>query len=336
MKRLDHISPKTIEEAVSALQKNGPGARVIAGGTDLLGGLKDDIWPERPNLLIDLKTIPGLNRIIEDEEGLKIGALATLTQVAESSVVQRRYKALAEAARRTASPLIRNLGTVGGNLCQENRCWYYRYPSKLGGRMDCVRKGEGKCLAVSGDHRYHSIFGAVKKCIAVNPSDTAPSLIALGAKIRTSTRTIAATDFFSAEHGMKPTVLESDELVLEIQLPKIQNGGRSSFMKLALRKTIDFALINGAAFLNFNGDRVAEARVCLNGVYNIPFRATETEALLIGKTLDEGTVQAAAQASVARARPLPMNRYKVQMARTLVADVIKACRSETTRSSSHF
>jgi xanthine dehydrogenase YagS FAD-binding subunit len=326
MKKFEHVNPGTIEEAVSALREVGPGARVVAGGTDLIGGLKDDIWPERPSLLINLKTVPGLNHIVQDERGVRVGALVTLSQVAESPIIQQGYPALAEAARRTASPLIRNLGTLGGNLCQENRCWYYRYPSKLGGRIDCVRKGDGRCLAAGGDHRYHSIFGAVKKCLAVNPSDTAPAVIALGAQVVTSARTLPAEELFSAENGMGSTVLSRDEIIREIRLPGIRSGSASSFIKLAFRKTIDFALVNGAAFLDLEENEVVQARICLNGVHNVPYRPAESEAFLIGKPLVESTIQEAAELALSKARPLPMNRYKVQMARSVVADVLRACK----------
>ena len=236
MRQFEHINASTVDEVVSTLNQYQGRARVIAGGTDLIGGLKDAIWPQAPEMIVNLKTISGMQYLREDADGLKIGALTTLTEIAESSLIQDKYTALHQAALCTASPLLRNLGTVAGNICQENRCWYYRYPKKLGGRIDCARKGNQKCLAVSGDHRYHSIFGAVNKCIAVNPSDTAPALVVLEAKIKTSKRLIAIEEFFSAKNGMKSTILEDDEIITEIQLPQADAGMKSAFKKMALRQ----------------------------------------------------------------------------------------------------
>ena len=275
MRRFEHFNATTVDKAVSTLAYHKRSARVIAGGTDLMGGLKDGIWPKQPKMIINIKTISGLRYIREEVDGLKIGALTILTDVASSPLVRSKYRALAEAVDRTASPLLRNLGTLGGNICQENRCWYYRYPDKLGGRIDCVRKDGQKCLAVAGDHRYHSIFGAVKKCIAVNPSDTAPALVALGARIKTSQRTVEAEAFFTAQNGMKSTILFDDEIVTEIQLPPPDGGLKSAFGKIALRKTIDFAIVNCAAAITIVGGVVSAARICLNGVYNNPYRTFE-------------------------------------------------------------
>ena len=290
-----------------------------------MGCLRDGIWPDRPEAIINLKTIPGLSCISAEADGLKIGALTTLTDIAESPVINEKYTALAEAARRTASPLLRNVGTLAGNICQENRCWYYRYPEKLGGRMDCVRKGGEKCLAVTGDNRYHSIFGARKKCIAVNPSDTAPALVALGAKIKTSKRRIEVEDFFTAKNGMNSTVLDEDEVVTEVQIPAPDSGTKSAFKKIALRKTIDFAIVNYAVSVIRNGSTISAARICLNGVYSNPYRATQAEESIIGRPLNEDSAKEAGEAAVAEAKPLPMNRYKVQMAKALLTDTLLSC-----------
>jgi len=325
MKGFEHIHASTVNEAVSILGKNMGEAKVIAGGTDLLGCLRDGIWPEQPKTIINLKTISGLSYIREETGGLNIGALTTLTDIAESPVVMEKYAALAEAARCTASPLLRNLGTLAGNICQENRCWYYRYPEKLGGQIDCVRKGGKKCLAVAGDSRYHSIFGAVNKCIAVNPGDTAPALVVLGAKVKTSKRIIEIEGFFTAKNGMKSTVLDDDEIVTEIQIPEPEPGTKMAFKKIALRKTIDFAIVNCAASIEFNGSTISAVRICLNGVYNNPYRATRAEERLTGRSLNEESAKNAAETALAEAKPLPMNRYKVQMAKALLADTLLEC-----------
>lgn len=331
MESFDHIQAATVAEAAAALRQYGGGACLCAGGTDLLGCLKDRLWLEYPEAVIDLKRVDGLAGIEERADGLRIGAMTTLTDVAESGSVRARYPALAEAARRTASPLLRNMGTLGGNICQQNRCWYYRYPDKLGGRIPCVRKGGAKCLAVPGDSRYHSIFGAVNKCIAVNPGDTAPALVALDATVVTDRRRIPAEGFFSAEHGKQSTVLEGDEIVLAVDLPArtaatADGGAKSAFRKVAFRRSIDFALVNCAAWLRCEDGAVAEARICLNAVHNNPVRAVAAETSLTGRTLTGENAEAAAAAALAGAKPLLSNYFKVPMAQATLADCLLDCR----------
>ncbi len=325
MKRFNHFDATSIEDAVSLLQKHKDASYVIAGGSDLVGCLKDKIWMAYPEAIINLKTIPGLKEIRTDEDGLHLGALVTLTEIAESDIVKKEWAGLAEAARRTASALLRNIGTIAGNICQENRCWYYRYPNKIGGSIDCVRKGGKRCLAVPGDHRFHSIFGQVKKCIAVNPSDTAPALIALNAVVKTTTRDVAIDAFFSAEMGSQSTVLDRDEIVTEILVPHPAPGSASAFRKLAYRKAIDFAMVNCAAAITVEGGNVISARICLNGVHNNPRRCQESEALLIGQPLTDALAKQAGELAVAEAKPLLQNIYKVQMAKTIVADTLMDC-----------
>ena len=325
MRKFNHINAGSIDEAASILHQNAGKAMIIAGGTDLLGCLREDIWPEQPRVVINIKRIPGLNYIKEEAGLLKIGALTTLVDIAESELIISSYSCLAQAALKTASPSLRNLGTLVGNICQENRCWYYRYPQQLGGRIDCVRKGGKKCLAVTGDHRYHSIFGAVKKCIAVNPSDTAPALMVLNASVKTSKRIIAIQDFFSAANGMKSTVLEPDEIVTEIQIPVPDATTRSAFVKYAMRQSIDFPIVNCAARLKMNGNLVHDASISINAVYCDPLCFPEAEKYLCGKELTEDVAEKAAEKAVVGARPLLMNSYKVQMAKTLVKDALCAC-----------
>ncbi|MGE4442215.1 MAG: xanthine dehydrogenase family protein subunit M [Desulfomicrobium sp.] len=199
MRRFEHYNATSVSEAVKLLNESKGPAYIIAGGSDLMGCLKDNLWMEAPERVVNLKTVPGLKEICVTDGDLHLGALATLTEIEKSETVREQWPALAEAARRTASPLLRNIGTIAGNICQENRCWYYRYPDKIGGRIDCVRKGGTRCLAAAGDHRFHSVFGAVNKCIAVNPSDTAPALVALNAVVQTTKRDIPIETFFSAE-----------------------------------------------------------------------------------------------------------------------------------------
>ena len=192
-------------------------------------------------------------------------------------------------------------------------------------RSDCVRKGGKRCLAVPGDHRFHSIFGAVKKCIAVNPSDTAPAFVALDTTIKTTKRDIPIDDFFSAEIGAQSTVLDRDEIVIEIVVPRPEAGSISAFRKIAYRKSIDFALVNCAASVALVDGKIVSARICLNGVHNNPRRCETSEKALIGKELTKELAQEAGELAVAEAKPLLQNGFKVQLAKTIVSDTLMDC-----------
>ena len=324
MRKFVHVNARAVDEAVSVLLRYGGKASVIAGGTDLLGKMKDEILSTYPEVIINLKSIPGLDFIREEEGMLRIGALTRLEDIATDPLVRSKYRALAEAAHRTASPHIREMGTIGGNICQDIRCWYYRNPHN---RFPCLRKGGGRCYAIEGDNRYHSIFDSSVKggCLAVHPSDTAPALVALDAMVQTSKRLIHAEDFF--EVGVtKTTVLEPDEIVTEIQMKVPSAGAKSSFGKFASRKTIDFPIVNCAAMITTSGGKVSGARICLNAVYVTPYRTTKAEESIRGRVVDETTARAAGDAAVFQAKPLRHNRYMVQIARTMVERVILACR----------
>jgi xanthine dehydrogenase YagS FAD-binding subunit len=324
MRKFAHINARTIDEAVLYLSRYGSRSNVIAGGTDLLGKMKDEIMPTYPEAIINLKTIPGLDFINEEGSMLKIGTLTRLEDIANDPTVKHKYSALAEAAHRTASPHIREMGTIGGNICQDIRCWYYRNPHN---RFPCLRKGGGRCYAIEGDNRYHSIFGGsvAEGCLAVHPSDTAPALIALDTKIKTSKRTIRARDFFQVEVG-KTTVLDTDEIVMEIQVPTPLSNSKSSFMKFATRKTIDFAIVNCAAMISTTKNMVSNARICLNAVYVTPYRPVKAEEVIIGKTLNEANAEEAGNEAISNAKPLRYNSYMVQIAKTLVKRTILACK----------
>jgi xanthine dehydrogenase YagS FAD-binding subunit len=322
MRTFAHLNASTVDEAVLALRRYGGKAYAIAGGTDLLGKMKDEIAPAYPEAIINLKTIPGLDFIREQGGMLTIGALTRLSDIGSEPTVKENYTALAEAAQRTASTHIREMGTIGGNICQDIRCWYYRNPNN---RFPCLRKGGGRCYAIDGDNRYHSIFGGSVEggCYAVNPSDTAPALIALGAKIKTSKRTINAEDFFEVE-VMKTTVLDTDEIVTEIQVPTPAPDTRSAFTKFALRKTIDFPIVNCAAMVTTSEGQVRAARICLNAVYVKPYRAMKAEEEMAGKAINEANAEAAGSASVSDAKPLTHNTYMVQIAKIMVKRAILA------------
>jgi xanthine dehydrogenase YagS FAD-binding subunit len=321
MKNFAHINARTLDEALSTLRRYGKRAAIIAGGTDLLGKMKDEILPTYPEALVNIKTIPGLDCIEEKDGTLCIGALTRLEEIATNEAVRDTYPALAEAARRTASTHLREMGTIGGNLCQDIRCWYYRNQNN---RFPCLRKGGGRCYAIDGDNRYHSIFGGTVEqgCYAVHPSDTAPALIALDASIKTSRRVVRAEDFFQIA-VMKTTVLDDDEIVTTIQIPP--PTGKSAFVKFALRKAIDFPIVNCAAMVVPSKKKVMAARICLNAVYVKPYRVIKAEEAIKGKVINEANAEAAGAAAVSEARPMPHNAYMVQIAKTMVKRAILGC-----------
>ena len=316
LKKFAHINAKSIDEAVAALRKGH--ASMMAGGTDLLGTMRFEILPDYPDAVVNLKSIPGLAYIKEEGGMLRIGALTRLEDISRNDVVKTKYAALAQAASRVATPHVREMGTLGGNICQLTRCWYFR---KEDNRFFCFRKGGPACYAVAGDNRFHSIFGAVKSCVAVNPSDTAPALVALNAKIKTNARIIEAEKFWDlAMPGS--TILAADEIVTEIQIPTPSADTRSSFIKFAIRKSIDFPIVNCAAAVSGGS-----FRICLNAVHNRPYRAIKAEDAMKGKPIDAASADAAGAAAIADARALPgeRNKWKVQIARTMVKRAILGC-----------
>jgi xanthine dehydrogenase YagS FAD-binding subunit len=324
MRKFAHINARSIEEAVAYLKRYGEKASIIAGGTDLLGKMKDQVLPGYPEALINIKTVPGLEFIREEGGFLRLGALARIEDIGKNLIITAKYPALAEAARRTASPHIREMGTIGGNLCQDIRCWYYRSPRN---RFPCLRKGGGRCYAIEGDNRYHSIFGGSVEegCYAVHPSDIAPALIALDGRIKTSKRTLNAENFF--EVGVrKTTVLDKDEIVTEVEVPTQGDETRSTFMKFAIRKSIDFPIVNCAGMIAKDGGRVKAARICLNAVFVRPYRTDQAEQAILGRVIDEEGAEIAGHSAVSDAKPLQHNRYMVQIAKTLVKRIILSCK----------
>lgn len=317
LKPFKHVSAKTVEEAAALLSVGK--AKLIAGGTDLLSVLKDQIHNDYPELIIDLKTIPNLNYIMEDSGVLKIGALAKLAEIAGSPLVKRKYKMLADAARSVGSPQIRNIGTIGGNLCQEVRCLYYRYPRHVGDRIICYRKGGRVCYAVAGNNLYHMILGRPTKCYAVHPSDTAPALTALDAKVKTSKRTIPIENFFDTLTG---TVLDHDEILTEIQVQTPPDGSKQTWIKFRLRKSIDFAIASVASMLTLESGTCKDARIVLGGVAPIPWRSKDAENVIKGKPINETTAEEAGKAAVKNALPLTQNAYKIQIVKALVKRAI--------------
>ena len=317
MRPFRHKNAKTLSDAVSTLVEYGDKARLLAGGTDLLGLLKSKCQEIHPELLINIKKIPGLDYIKAGHDGLKIGALAKLSDICDAPEVKEDYPMLAEAAFSVAMPQIRCMGTIGGNLAQETRCWYYRYPHEIGGRIMCRRKGEGPCVAVTGDNRYHAIFGG-KRCFAVCPSDTAIALAALDTQLLITgpdgERLLNIMDFYDPLGN----ALEPGEIITEIQIPRPAVDNRQLFLKHRMRESIDFAVVSVGLFLEINGGTCASARIVLGAVAPGPHRALAAEEVISGNVLNPETVEAAAAASVADAVPLSRNAYKIEIAKALV------------------
>jgi xanthine dehydrogenase YagS FAD-binding subunit len=316
-----YVRPKTMREAMKQL--SSPGAGLHAGGTDLLGCLRDQVFAVKK--LVSISGLKELNGIIATpDNGLSIGALTTITEVAEHPVVNKNYAALAQAAREVASPQLRNQGTMGGNLCQKPRCWYYR------GEFHCLRKGGEKCFAVAGENQYHCILGG-GPCFTVHPSDTAPALVAFDASVRITgpkgSRTVPVEKFHVLPRTdvRRETVLEPGEIVTEIVLPPAR-GLLSSYRKVRARASWDFALAGIALALRLKDGVVADARTVLSGAAPVPWRSREIEAAITGKMLDADVIAKAAEAAMKNAQPLKENEYKVPLFRGMIEEELAAIR----------
>lgn len=316
MRTFNHLNAASLSEASEYLRL--PGSVAMAGGGDLLGALKDDILEEYPKLVVNLKTIPGLDGISVEDGYLEIGALNTLANLSRNELVQKYAPIVAEAAGKCASPALRETTTLGGNLCQLPRCWYFR---KLDNRFDCARKGGERCFAFTGDNRYHSVFGScafagadgkTRVCLAVNQAELAPVLCALNAEIVTTLRTIPVTLFFAAG-VMSTTVLRQGEIVTAVRVPLPKEGQVSRYQRFSFRKSIDFPVIN-LAFTVLDGQYC----IWFGGVAPLPWHAKAAEAVLNGQTLTPEVCEQAGNAAIKGASPTEANAYKLQLMRTLL------------------
>jgi xanthine dehydrogenase YagS FAD-binding subunit len=318
-----YARPTSVDGITRALAEGR--TRPLAGGTDLLGCLRDRVFAA--DTLVSLSGLTALRGISETPEGgLRIGALATIAEVAEHPIVRARFTALAEAAASVGSPQLRAQGTIGGNLCQKPRCWYYR------GDFHCLRKGGEVCYAFAGENGHHCLFGG-DPCYIVHPSDPAAALVALGALLRIAgtggTRTVPVEAFYvlPSSDPRRETVLEPGEILTEVLLPPAGAGLRSTYRKVRARASWDFALVGVAAALRLSGSTTREARVALSGVAPVPWRAKAAEAALADRPLDAGTIARAAKAATAGARPLEQNGYKVALLEGLLTERLEALRT---------
>ena len=324
MRPFTHVNARSVKEACTLLEEYDGRAVLNAGGTDLLGTLKGENLFEYPEALINIKAVAGLDRIVESKGTLRIGALAKLSALVTSALLNEHYPALAQAARTVATPQIRNAATLGGNLCQDVRCWYYRYPRHIGGPILCARKGKGPCLAVKGDNRYHALMGA-KKCFAVCPSDTAAALAALDGQIAIAgpegERKVAVTGFYNPLGNS----LKRGEMVTGVEVPSVGGESKQTFLKFTLRKPVDFAIVSVATVITVDNGVCTDARIALGAVAAGPVRATKAEKILVGRPIDQKAAADAAEEALAGAKPLSMNAYKIEIAKTLVKRAIQQC-----------
>lgn len=320
MKNFTHIKPQNLKEASQLAGDNWKDVLFYAGGTDLLGLMKDGI--ENPDKLIDLKALPAMDKITYTPgKGLKIGALVTITELAEHELINKKYTVLGQAAKEVASPQLRNLGTIGGNICQRPRCWYFR------GDFHCLRKGGDACYAVEGENKYHCIIGG-GPCFIVHPSDTAVALLALDASVTVfsgkKSRQIPLDEFFVLPEKLvtRENILKPGEIVTEILVPDVPPGTRSGYLKLKERGVWDFATVSAAAVLQIQQDIVKAARVALGGVAPIPWWEKQLSSQLKGMTTKSDNLEQIAANSLKEAEPLEQNAYKIPMARNLITRLI--------------
>jgi len=313
--------PSSVADAQRLLEQNGQDALVLAGGLDSMDWLKDRI--KKPGVVVDLSGIDELKGIREDTDGVEIGAMTTLTEVAQSPVIRQKYGLLAQAAELVASPQIRNQGTIGGNVSQDTRCWYYR------AGWPCYRAGGNICYADTpvGRNREHAILDA-ERCVAVNPSDTAPACIALDAKYVVMTpkgkQSIDAQDYFIGPDLdiTRMNILRPGSLLTAIRIPSTWANAEFYFEKVRDRNVWDFPLMNVASAMRSSGDTIQNIRISVNAVAARPLRLTMVEDSVRGKPRNAATGEAAGKLAVQGAVPLQFNAYKIPLMRNLVKRAI--------------
>ena len=322
MKAFEWANPTTIDEAVKLLNDEtaidiDEAPRPIAGGQDLLTTMKE--YSSQPSRVVNLKSIRGLNKLSLDAKGLTIGALITLTELEEHQPTRKNIPGLVEAAHSIATPQIRNLGTVAGNLCQRPRCWYFRLEE-----VNCLKKGGDTCYSFTGENKYNAILGGGPSYI-VHPSDLAPMLVALGAQLNVTgpqgKRVIPLDKFFtlpSAGNVRRENVLKNDEIITEVFVPASPLSARSTYLKFKERDSLDFAMSAVAVALQMDGKTVKDVRIVLGGVAPIPWPVPDAEKFVIGKELTNDVLQEAGKIALARAEPLQNNAYKIPLTQTLV------------------
>jgi xanthine dehydrogenase YagS FAD-binding subunit len=321
----EHFDVDKVKEAVSLLHKYGGKARVVGGGTDLLCLMKDRVaGPELrlPEVLINIKAIPEMNQITYDEHaGVRIGAAVTLNRLEAFEIIREKFNILSQAAGQVGTTQIRNMGTLGGNICQRPRCLYFRHP-----HFPCYKKGGEKCYAVAGEHRYYHAIIKHGRCVMAHPSDIAPALAALEAEViiagSEGGKKMPVQDFFTPANDFTETVLKPGEFLTGVQVPNQKGKTYQSFLKRRIRHSSDFALSSVAAVGRISNEICEDIRIVLGGIAPFPYVASKAMEMVKGRRLTKGLISQAAEASVEEARPLPMNRYKTDLAKALVSRVL--------------
>ncbi|HTU42245.1 MAG TPA: xanthine dehydrogenase family protein subunit M [Candidatus Aquilonibacter sp.] len=320
MRAFEYVSPNNKAQAISLLPSSWGKTEIIAGGTDLLALMKDDVVS--PQRLINLKEVKELRGVDANAQGMRIGALTTLDELANDPAIKKNYPAFAEALKEVASPQIRNQATLGGNLCQRPRCWYFRNGFGLLPKDD-----SGKELVTAGENRYHAIFGNSGAAKFVSPSTIAPILIAYGASLRIEglkgKRALPLEKFFviPTAEGQREHDLRPNEIVTELVLPPVLNM-RAAHYEIRQKEAFDWPLAVAAVSLKMNGASVQSARVVLGHVAPVPWRSPEAAQALAGQQVNPATAGKAAEIAVAGSCPLSSNGYKVQLARVAVRRAI--------------
>jgi len=329
MPAFELFQPANVNDALTLLDRHGSNAWILAGGLDTFDWLKDR--SKRTNVVIDLSQMGELRGIKEVEGGVEIGALTTLTEVVRHPGIREKFGLLMEAAELVASPQIRNQGTLGGNVSQDTRCWYYR------SGWTCYRAGGNICYAdtPTAINREHAILQA-DRCVAVSPSDTAPALIALDAKMvirsRSGERVVDAEQYFvgPAIEITRMTVLRPGELLTAIRIPATWAGAQFYFEKVRDRQVWDFPLVNVASAMKASGGQIQQLRLAVGAVAATPMRLTAVETAVAGRPRNEETADMAGRLAVEGAQPLRYNGYKIPLMRNLVKRAIRGTTAATT------
>ncbi|MGI8405143.1 MAG: FAD binding domain-containing protein [Thermomicrobiales bacterium] len=327
MRPFAYTRPESINEAVALLARETTNVatrpRALAGGTDLLTLMKGEIT--HPDELIDIKRLAELNDTIEQSsDELRIGALATLAQIQDNAMVHESFSALAEAVAVAASPQLRNMATLGGNILQRPRCWYFRDD-----QVQCWLKGGDDCPAVDGENQYHALFGD-SPCHAVHPSDLATALVTLDAAViaqgPNGERRVPIEAFFALPAADRRTehTLAADELIVAITLPNRPTIAQSTYLKAMDRQVWAFALVGVGALLLIENQRIADARLVLGGVAPIPWRVPKAESMLMGESPDAALFARVADVALEDATPLSRNGYKIPLAKALIVRALDA------------
>jgi len=316
MRNFNMAEPQTFEQALALFSKREEKTFLVAGGTDLLTEIKEGVVD--PDLVVDLKSIDGLAFIRKEKEGIRIGTMTSVAELASHPAIRQDYPGLHQAASSVGTPQLRNMGTVGGNLCQRPRCWYYR-----DAKFICRKKGGSQCFASRGRNKYHAIFGG-GICHIVYPSDLAPALIALNAQAvifsPRGEKTIPLADFYilPSVNVRRENVLAPDEMLGEVRIPLPEKGEKSAYLKVKERSTWDFALVSAAVRGIASGRTLSGVRIVLGGVAPIPWRMESVERAVTGKRLTEAFIKEAAAPALKDASPLEENEFKKALAETML------------------